>query len=38
VHFCHPVLLAQLLQDRENVEAGMVTQVRFLLRAFTPRS
>lgn len=38
VHFCHPVLLAQLLQDREDVEAGMVTQVRFLLRAVTPRS
>jgi AcrR family transcriptional regulator len=38
VHFCHPVLLAQCLQDREDVEAGMVTQVRFLLRAFTPRS
>jgi AcrR family transcriptional regulator len=38
VHFCHPVLLAQCLQDREDVEAGMVVQVRFLLRAVTPRS
>lgn len=38
VHFCHPVLLAQLLQDREDVEAGMVAQVRFLLRTVTPRS
>ena len=38
VHFCHPVLLAQCLQDKEDVEAGMVTQVRFLLRAVTPRS
>lgn len=38
VHFCHPVLLAQCLQDKEDVEAGMVTQVRFLLRAITPRS
>jgi AcrR family transcriptional regulator len=38
VHFCHPVLLAQCLQDREDVEAGMVAQVRFLLRAVTPRS
>ncbi len=38
VHFCHPVLLAQCLQDKEDVEAGMVTQIRFLLRAVTPRS
>jgi AcrR family transcriptional regulator len=38
VHFCHPVLLAQCLQDREDVEAGMVAQVRFALRAVTPRS
>jgi AcrR family transcriptional regulator len=38
VHFCHPVLLAHCLQDKEDVEAGMVTQIRFLLRAVTPRS
>jgi hypothetical protein len=38
VHFCHPVLLAQCLQDREDVEAAMVAQVRFALRAVTPRS
>lgn len=38
VHFCHPVLLAQCLQDKEDVEAGMVAQIRFLLRAVTPRS
>jgi AcrR family transcriptional regulator len=38
VHFCHPVLLAQCLQDREDVEAGVVASVRFLLRAITPRS
>jgi AcrR family transcriptional regulator len=38
VRFCHPVLLAQCLQDKEDVEAGMVTQIRFLLRAVTPRS
>jgi AcrR family transcriptional regulator len=38
VHFCHPVLLAQCLQDKEDVEAGMTSLVRFLLRAITPRS
>jgi AcrR family transcriptional regulator len=38
VQFCHPVLLAQCLQDREDVEAGVATLVRFLLRAITPRS
>ena len=38
VHFCHPVLLAQCLQDGEDVEAGARASVRFLLRAITPRS
>jgi AcrR family transcriptional regulator len=38
VHFCHPVLLAQCLQDGEDVEAGLAAQVRFLLRAISPRS
>jgi AcrR family transcriptional regulator len=38
VHFCHPVLLAQCLQDREDLEAGTTAQIRFLLRAVTPRS
>jgi AcrR family transcriptional regulator len=38
VHFCHPVLLAQNLQDNEDVEAGVSSTVRFLLRAITPRS
>jgi AcrR family transcriptional regulator len=38
VRFCHPVLLAQNLQDKEDVEAGVSSTVRFLLRAVTPRS
>jgi AcrR family transcriptional regulator len=38
VRFCHPVLLAQNLQDKEDVEAGVSSAVRFLLRAITPRS
>ena len=38
IHYCHPVLLAQCLQDREDVEASVSTLVRFLLRAITPRS
>jgi AcrR family transcriptional regulator len=38
VNFCHPVLLAQCLQDGEDVEANLAAQVRFLLRAITPRS
>jgi AcrR family transcriptional regulator len=38
VHFCHPVLLAQNLQDNEDVEAGVSSTIRFLLRAITPRS
>jgi AcrR family transcriptional regulator len=38
VHFAHPVLLAQAMQDGEDVEAGVVASVRFLLRAITPRS
>jgi AcrR family transcriptional regulator len=38
VHFCHPMLLAQALQHGEDLEAGMAKQIRFLLRAVTPRS
>jgi AcrR family transcriptional regulator len=38
VHFCHPVLLAQNLQENEDVESGVSSTVRFLLRAITPRS
>jgi AcrR family transcriptional regulator len=38
VHYCHPLLLAQCLQDGEDVESGSRASIRFLLRAFTPRS
>ena len=38
VSFCHPLLLAQCLQDGEDIETGLAAQVRFLLRAITPRS
>jgi AcrR family transcriptional regulator len=38
VHFCHPVLVAQYLQDQGDVEADARASVRFLLRAITPRS
>ncbi len=38
VQFCHPMLLAQALQHGEDLEAGMTKQIRFLLRAVTPRS
>ena len=37
VQFCHPVLVAQSLQDREDPEADARATVRFLLRAITPR-
>jgi AcrR family transcriptional regulator len=37
-NFCHPVLLSQAMQDGEDVEAGVVASIRFLLRAITPRS
>jgi AcrR family transcriptional regulator len=38
VNFCHPVLIAQYLQDQEDLEADARAAVRFLLRAVTPRS
>jgi AcrR family transcriptional regulator len=38
VHFCHPVLVAQYLQDQGDPEADARASVRFLLRAITPRS
>jgi AcrR family transcriptional regulator len=38
VHFCHPVLVAQYLQDGEDLEGDARSTVRFLLRAITPRS
>jgi AcrR family transcriptional regulator len=37
VHFCHPVLVAQYLQDQQDLEADARATVRFLLRAITPR-
>jgi AcrR family transcriptional regulator len=38
VHFCHPVLVAEYLQDQEDLEGDARATVRFLLRAITPRS
>jgi AcrR family transcriptional regulator len=38
VHFCHPVLVAEYLQDQSDLEADARATVRFLLRAVTPRS
>jgi len=37
VSFCHPVLVAQSLQDGNDVEAEARASVRFLLQAITPR-
>ena len=36
VNFVHPVLIAQSLQDGEDVEAELRATLRFLLRALTP--
>ena len=38
VHFCHPVLVAEYLQDQGDLEGDARNTVRFLLRAITPRS
>ncbi len=38
VCFCHPVLVAQCLQDGEDLEASARSSVRFLVRAITPRN
>src|SRR6516162_9549833 len=38
VHFCHPVLVAEYLQDQGDLEADARATVRFLLRGITPRS
>jgi len=38
VHFCHPVLVAEYLQDQEDLEGDARATVRFLLGAITPRS
>ncbi len=35
--FCHPVLVAQSLQDGHDLEAEASASVRFLLQAITPR-
>jgi len=37
VGFCHPVLVAQSLQDGHDLESEARDSVRFLLRAITPR-
>jgi hypothetical protein len=38
VNFCHPVLVAQYLQDEQDLEGDARASVRFLLRAITPQS
>ena len=38
IAFCHPVLLAQSLQDGLDVEAEARAQIRFQLRAITPKT
>jgi AcrR family transcriptional regulator len=35
--YCHPILLAQSLQEGHDLEAGARSLIRFLLRAITPR-
>lgn len=37
VSFCHPVLIAQSLQDGNDLESEARSLIRFLLRAITPR-
>jgi AcrR family transcriptional regulator len=37
VNFCHPVLVAEYLQDKGDLEADALATVRFLLRAITPK-
>jgi hypothetical protein len=37
VVFMHPVLIAQCLDEHEDLEAEPRTSVRFLLRSITPR-
>jgi AcrR family transcriptional regulator len=37
VHFCHPVLVSQYLQDEGDLEGDARATVGFLLRAVTPR-
>jgi AcrR family transcriptional regulator len=37
VGYCHPVLIAQGLQEGQDLEAGARDLIRFLIRAITPR-
>lgn len=37
VRFCHPVLIAQAMQDGHDLEAEARALIRFQLRAITPR-
>lgn len=37
IGFCHPILLAQGLQDGHDLDAEARALIRFLLRAITPR-
>jgi AcrR family transcriptional regulator len=38
VNFCHPMLVAQYLQDQGDLETDARATIRFLLRAITPRT
>ena len=38
ISFCHPVMVAQCLQDGEDLEASARSAVRFLVRAITARN
>jgi len=38
VAFCHPLMLAEGLQDGEDLDTQSRATIRFLLRAITPRS
>jgi hypothetical protein len=37
VGFCHPVMIAQGLQEGHDLETEARSLIRFLLRAITPR-
>ena len=37
VSYCHPVLLAQNMQEHKDVEADVRASIAFVLRAITPR-
>jgi AcrR family transcriptional regulator len=38
VNFCHPVLVAQYLQDQGDLETDARATIRFLLRGITPKA